>query len=68
MRIIDELLGLEDDMGRDEGAEPGPKAGEGAVVHHLSGESDFDGLPGDELPARKDPEKAKPFPQERAAD
>jgi hypothetical protein len=46
------MLGF-DDMGRDEGREPGPKPGKGAVVHPCSGEADFDGLPGDELPPRE---------------
>jgi hypothetical protein len=40
-----------DDMGRDEGKETGPEPGKGAVVHYFSGEADFDGLPGDELPS-----------------
>ena len=42
-----------DDMGRDEGAHPGPRPGNGAVIHHVSGEADFDGLPGDVLPSRE---------------
>jgi hypothetical protein len=42
-----------DDMGRDEGRHPGPRPGNGAVLHHSSGEADFDGLPGDELPPRE---------------
>jgi hypothetical protein len=42
-----------DDMGRAEGRQPGPRPGKGAVVHHSSGEADFDGLPGNELPPRK---------------
>jgi hypothetical protein len=42
-----------DDMGRDEGTELGPEPGKGAVIHHSSGEADFDGLPGDELPPRE---------------
>jgi len=42
-----------DDMGRDEGNELGPEPGKGAVVYHLPGEADFDGLPGDELPPRE---------------
>lgn len=40
-----------DDLGRDEGRPLGPKPGRGAVLHHSSGEADFDGLPGDMLPA-----------------
>ena len=42
-----------DEMGRDEGKHLGPKPGEGAVIHSSSGEADFDGLPGDELPPRE---------------
>ena len=42
-----------DDIGRSEGAHSGPKPGRGAVLHHCSGEADFDGLPGDELPRRE---------------
>jgi hypothetical protein len=40
-----------DDLGRAEGRELGPKPGKGAVVYHCSGEADFDGLAGDELPS-----------------
>jgi hypothetical protein len=42
-----------DDLGRDEVRPLGPKPGKAAVVHHSSGEADFDGLPGDELPPRE---------------
>jgi hypothetical protein len=42
-----------DDMGRAEGRQVGPKPGQGAVLHHCSGEADFGGLPGDELPTRE---------------
>jgi hypothetical protein len=42
-----------DDLGRDEGNELSHKPGKGAVVHHCSGEADFDGLPGDESPPRE---------------
>lgn len=40
------------DLGWDEWGR-GPKPGQGAVVHHCSGEADFDGLPGDQLPPRE---------------
>jgi hypothetical protein len=61
-----------DDFGLVESRPPGPKPGKGAVVYHCSGEADFDGLPGDELPSlesvkRKLNEEA-PFPPERAGD
>jgi len=42
-----------DDIGRAEGRQLGPKPGSGAVIHHSTGEADFDGLPGDELPPRE---------------
>ena len=42
-----------DYMGREEGKETGPEPGKGAVLHHSSGEADFDGLPGDVLPPRE---------------
>jgi hypothetical protein len=46
---------FQDDLGREEGYEVGPQAGKGAVLFTCSGEDDFDGLPGDELPPRKAP-------------
>jgi hypothetical protein len=49
-----------DDMGRDEGDETGPEPGKGAVMHHSSGEADFDGLPGDALPPKKDAREGHP--------
>ena len=42
-----------EDIGRAEGRVRGPRPGMGAVLHHSSGEADFDGLPGDELPTRE---------------
>lgn len=57
-----------DPMGADEGEQRGPEPGKGAVVHHSSGEADFDGLPGDELPPKKDPEGDLPYPPEKSAD
>lgn len=61
-----------DDMGRGEGKHTGPKPGKGAVLYYSSGEADFDGLPGDELP-RREAVKRKlkedaPAPPERSAD
>lgn len=59
-------------MGRDEGKEPGPEPGKGAVVHQSSGEADFDGLPGDELPPREVVKRKfdedAPAPPDRSAD
>jgi len=43
----------QDDVGLDEGKETGPRPGMGAVLYHSSGEADFDGLPGNELPTRE---------------
>jgi hypothetical protein len=42
-----------DDIGGAEGKQLGPRPGNGAVIHYSSGEADFDGLPGDELPSRE---------------
>ena len=57
-----------DEMGRDEGIERGPEPGKGAVIHDSPGEADFDGLPGDALPPRKDEERSRVAPPERSAD
>ena len=61
-----------DEMGRDEGMTRGPWPGKGAVVHNLSGEADFDGLSGDELPPReaviRKLNEDAPAPPERSAD
>lgn len=43
----------ETEFGRSEGKVPGPLPGKGAVIHENSGEDDFDGLPGDALPPKK---------------
>ena len=64
---------MRDEMGRDEGRVIGPEPGKGADVHELSGEADFDGLPGDELPPRKQTEtkadrKARTDGPKKAAD
>jgi hypothetical protein len=70
-RVRVELLDF-DDIGRAEGRELGPKPGKGAVVHHSSGEADFDGLPGDELPPREAVKRKlkedAPTPPEMSAD
>ena len=61
-----------DDMGRADGRRLGPKPGMGAVLHDSSGEADFDGLPGDELPPREAVKRKlkedAPAPPERSAD
>lgn len=59
------LFGLGD---RGEGREPGPRAGDGAVVHHSSGEADFDGLSGNVPPPIKDTKNDLPYPNKRSAD
>ena len=61
-----------DELGRAEGTRLGPKPGKGAVLYHSSGEADFDGLPGNELPSReavkRKLEEDAPAPPERSAD
>lgn len=60
-----------DDLGRAEGRPLGPRPGKGAVIHQLSGEADFDGLPGNELPPREAVKRKlvedAPAPPERPA-
>jgi len=63
--FLTRFLGL---FGRSEGGERGPDPGDGAVIHHSSGEADFDGLPGDVLPPIKDdPDRKQPHPRKRSA-
>ena len=57
-----------DKMGSDEGNERGPEPGKGAVIHDSTGEADFDGLPSDALPPKKDDERSRVAPPERSAD
>ena len=54
--------------GRSSGDERGPRPGDGAVIHHSSGEADFDGSSGDVLPPIKDPNRDLPYPPKRSAD
>jgi hypothetical protein len=54
--------------GRSSGDNRGPEPGDGAVIHHSSGEADFDGLSGDELPPVKDSKRDLPYPHKRSAD
>jgi len=60
------------DVVRDEGDDEGPRPGAGRVIHQSSGEADFDGLPGDELPpreaVRRKLDEDAPAPPERSAD
>ena len=50
------------------GDDRGPRPGTGAVVHHLSGEADFDGSSGATLHPKKDPILDLPYPPEKSAD
>lgn len=43
-------LTLADEADRSEGPHRGPEPGKGAVIHHSSGNDDFDGRSGDVLP------------------
>ncbi|HKX50067.1 MAG TPA: hypothetical protein VJQ48_06495 [Candidatus Binatia bacterium] len=54
--------------GRSWGGERGPQPGDGAVVHHSSGEADFDGLSGDVPPPIKDANRDLPYPPKKSAD
>ena len=48
--------------------ERGPEPGDGAALHHSSGEADFNGLPGNVPPPIKDPDRDLPYPHKKAAD
>ena len=64
--FLTHFLGL---FGRSEEGERGPDPGDGAVIHHFSGEADFDGLSGNVLPPLKDdPDREQPYPRKRSAD
>jgi hypothetical protein len=54
--------------GRSSGDERGPRPGDGAVIHHSSGEADFDGLSGDVPPPIKDGNRDMPYPPKKSAD
>ena len=66
--IADFLTRLLGWIGVSSGEERGPEPGDGAVIHHSSGEADFDGLPGDELPPIKDADRDQPYAPKRSAD
>ena len=63
--FITRILGR---IGVSSGEERGPEPGDGAVIHHSSGEADFDGLSGDELPPIKDADHDQPYRPKRSAD
>ncbi|MGZ8479341.1 MAG: DUF378 domain-containing protein [Candidatus Binatia bacterium] len=54
-------------IGRSSGADRGPAPGDGAVIHHSSGEADF-GVPGNVLPPANKADRDQPFPPDRSAD
>ncbi|HEY7166539.1 MAG TPA: hypothetical protein VIB79_18345 [Candidatus Binatia bacterium] len=55
-------------LGRNEGAEQGPEPGDGAVIHHSSGEADFDGSDGEGRRPAKDAHRDLPYPPDRSTD
>ena len=57
-----------DRTGRSSGDERGPEPGDGAVIHHSSGEADFDGLPGNIPPPVKNADRDLPYPRKKSAD
>lgn len=54
-------------LGHSSGDDRGPNPGEGAVIHHSSGEADFGGAPED-LPPPKKSGHDQPYPPRKAAD
>jgi hypothetical protein len=63
--LLTRILGR---IGGSSSDERGPQPGDGAVIHHSSGEADFDGLPGDVPPPIKDAHCDQPYPPQRAGD
>jgi hypothetical protein len=58
-------------LGDSSGDERGPKPGDGAVIHHSSGEADFDGGPANAPPPIKDTNDTHrdlPYPPNKSAD
>lgn len=64
-RLLTKILGR---LGHSTGEDRGPRPGEGAVIHHSSGEADFDGAPDKSPPADKDANRDLPYPPNRSAD
>ena len=62
---VSALLGR---LGGSSGSGRGPAPGDGAVIHHSSGEADFDGVSGDAMPPVKSGEDNQPYPRDRRAD
>lgn len=54
--------------GLSSGDERGPRPGDGAVIHHSSGEADFDGLSGNVPPPVKEANRNLPYTPKRSAD
>jgi uncharacterized membrane protein YuzA (DUF378 family) len=52
--LLTRILGR---LGHSSGEKRGPQGGEGAVIHHSSGETDFDGTPEQIPPPGKDAER-----------
>jgi hypothetical protein len=55
-------------LGLSSAEERGPEPGEGAVIHHSSGEADFDGSSGRTPPPVKDSQRDLPYPPNKSAD
>jgi uncharacterized membrane protein YuzA (DUF378 family) len=64
-KLLTRILGR---LGHSSGGERGPNPGDGAVIHHSSGEADFDGSPGNALPPNKDANRDLPYPPKKSAD
>jgi len=55
-------------LGNSSGDDRGPRAGEGSVIHHSSGEADFDGSSENVPPSSNDPKRDLPYPHKKSAD
>ena len=55
-------------LGNSSGDDRGPRPGDGAVLHHSSGEADFDDAPEKMPPSDKEAERDLPYPPKKSAD
>jgi hypothetical protein len=67
MSVIDRLKNYFSGLGSSEGSYSGPRPGQGAVVHHSSGNADFDGLVEIAIARGEKPSEQELLPREQGA-
>ena len=68
MSLVDRLKDYFRGLGSSEGSHSGPRPGQGAVVHHSSGNADFDGRQESDARSPKRSSDSRLFPAERTAE